>query len=284
MRPTKLQVDRFIRDSFYRNYEILKLEGGGHALAPQSRQYAIQQVMLYYEKLQNIAETVTDTEVKLTLPEQRTPNGHKFTIEGIVDIVRESNSTTMYDIKTHNADDVRAIIDDYAKQLNVYAYIWQQLRGQDLDETCVIATQVPRAIREAYTANDMDNVIDEMMQWKPVVPIEFSQENVEATIQEFAKVVDNIQDGVFEPASVQELSGKMPNSRKRFVTAICGNCDARFSCQSYRDYQMQKGGSTYNNLLKAIQDLGTTKDRQVWTSMNVTDERNPLPEQVEDLL
>ena len=35
-------------------------------------------------------ETVSETEVKLTLPEQVSPFGNKFTIEGVVDIIREN--------------------------------------------------------------------------------------------------------------------------------------------------------------------------------------------------
>ena len=59
---------------------------------------------MYFRKMREVAETVSETEVKLTLPEQVSPHGNKFTIEGVVDIIRENESTTMYDIKTHDAD------------------------------------------------------------------------------------------------------------------------------------------------------------------------------------
>ena len=50
----------------------------------------------------------------------------------MVDIVREHDRTTMYDIKTHDPEFIEANKDFYQQQLNVYAYIWQNLRAQGL--------------------------------------------------------------------------------------------------------------------------------------------------------
>ena len=85
---------------------MLRLKGG-HALTDEGRQNAFNQILFYWKKLNSIAKKVTDTEVKLTLPEQITPDGRKFSIEGIVDIVREEDETWMYDIKTHDPEYVR---------------------------------------------------------------------------------------------------------------------------------------------------------------------------------
>ncbi len=57
---------------------------------------------MYWKKLRHIAEKVTDTEVRLNLPNQTTPKGRGFCVEGVVDIVREDEKVTMYDIKTHD--------------------------------------------------------------------------------------------------------------------------------------------------------------------------------------
>ena len=86
--------------------------------------------MYYWKKLNHIAKKVIDTEVKLTLPEQVTPKGRKFSIEGIVDIVREDEETWMYDIKTHDPDYVKTHNDLYEKQLNIYSYIWQNFERE----------------------------------------------------------------------------------------------------------------------------------------------------------
>lgn len=40
---------------------------------------------MYWRKLHEIARRVTDTEVRLALPQQRTPQGHTFSIEGVID-------------------------------------------------------------------------------------------------------------------------------------------------------------------------------------------------------
>src|SRR5947207_1032929 len=96
-------TEAFIREAFDSNFEQLRFESG-HALAPEVKERALEQTLLYWRKLRDIAESVTDTEVDLQLPNQKTPNGRKFNIEGIVDIVREQDRTVMYDLKTHDAE------------------------------------------------------------------------------------------------------------------------------------------------------------------------------------
>src|ERR1035437_1313711 len=80
-----------IQEFFEDNYESMRLEGG-HALTQHVKELALRQVLLYYKKMQDVAYKVTDTEVKLTLPDQKTPKGRNFTIEGVVVIVREDRS------------------------------------------------------------------------------------------------------------------------------------------------------------------------------------------------
>ena len=122
-------MESLLRQMFKENYATLKLESG-HAMSPYITEIAFQQVLRYWQRLRDVAERVTDTEVRLTLPEQKTPAGRKYAIEGVVDIVREDERTIMYDIKTHDAEYVRANINEYEKQLNVYAHIWHGLRGE----------------------------------------------------------------------------------------------------------------------------------------------------------
>lgn len=255
------EIEQFIIDEFNRNYELLRLEGG-HNLSPDSKKLALQQIKLYYRRLRALAETVTLTEVKLTLPEQVTPLGNKFSIEGIVDIVREHHKTTMYDIKTHNADTVKANISEYEKQLNVYAYIWQELRNESLDGTAIIATQLPDNVREALELGDETKLVHELNKWEPVIPIPFSQENVEQTICDFEATVDNIEEGNFTPASLEKLKEKVPGTRTRFATRVCRNCDARFSCNSYRQYALSSKGAG-SQFKDYINDLGTEADNAI---------------------
>src|SRR5690606_3785778 len=114
----------------------------------------LEQVLYYYRKMSSVAEKVTDTEVKLTLPDQTTPEGRRFTIEGVVDIVREDDEIWMYDIKTHDPDYITGNKQYYEKQLNVYAHIYENLRGNKLDHTAIISTAFPSNVKAAIASRD----------------------------------------------------------------------------------------------------------------------------------
>ena len=167
------EIEDFIRQVFEENFERLRLESG-HSIAPHVKETALNQTLLYWRKLRDIAENVTDTEVRLSLPGQESPRGREYTIEGVVDIVREHDRILMYDIKTHDADYVRANIDLYEQQLNVYAHIWEELRQQPLDETAVIATDYPEAVQEALASGDPQQMAYALEQWEPVVPVSYT--------------------------------------------------------------------------------------------------------------
>jgi hypothetical protein len=145
MNADSQELEHTLREMFEENFERLRTESG-HTLAPDVKEAAWQQALMYWRRLRHIAESITDTEVKLNLPNQVTPKGRKFCIEGVVDIVREGSHTTMYDIKTHDLEFIKKNILFYQKQLNVYAHIWQNLRDQGLEETAVISTPVPERI------------------------------------------------------------------------------------------------------------------------------------------
>ena len=235
-------IEDFIRQTFEENFEQLRLESG-YAITAQVKEAALNQVLLYWQKLRNIAERVTDTEVQLSLPGQETPNGREFTIEGVVDIVREDDRVIMYDIKTHDADYVRANIELYEQQLNVYAHIWETLRGQPLHEAAIIATNYPESVKHALTFDDPDVLAHALSRWEPVVPIAYDAARKDRTIYEFGKIVDKIEEGQFEPPPVTRLQEKLPGTREeRFAVRVCRNCDARFSCSAYRTYA---GAVTY---------------------------------------
>src|SRR5205807_2231729 len=134
---------------FDENYRQILAEGGAHVLTPRALEQARQQVEQYWKKLRDIAVSVTETEVRLQLPNRRTPKGRKFVIEGVVDLVREADRIRMYDIKTHYCGEVRQHFQSYAAQLNVYAYIWRELRGHAVSEMGIIAVQLPERLREA---------------------------------------------------------------------------------------------------------------------------------------
>ena len=109
-------------EMFEDNFRFL-CEEAGHSINEYLKKLAFDQVLYYYRKNKKIIEQITRAEVKLSLPEQKTPNDKiPYTIEGVVDIVREGDETWLYDLKTHDPDHIMAEPEKYKEQLNVYAY------------------------------------------------------------------------------------------------------------------------------------------------------------------
>ena len=234
MKKAPSMTEDKLRELFERNFERLRAENG-HSLSPEVREAAWQQVRLYWMRLRHIAESVTDTEVDLNLPNQKTPKGRPFAIQGVVDIVREGDHVTMYDIKTHDLEFVRSHRELYEDQLNVYAHIWQKLRGQRLDETAIIATPPPDAVLDAMRSGDPARAEAACRDWEPVVSIPFDAAKVEKTVDQFAKAVDAIADHRFSPPGMKTLEERNREGQT-FAHRVCRNCDVRFSCDSYRAF------------------------------------------------
>jgi hypothetical protein len=263
------EVEAFIREAFAENFEILRFEGG-HSLNPAVKEAALQQVLLYWRKLGDIAQKVSETEVKLNLPAQTTPQGRKFGIEGVVDIVREDDRIIMYDIKSHDVDYVRANTTFYEQQLNVYAYIWEKLRNLPLDQTAIIATDFPEAVNEALTGGEEHKLAAALQAWDPVVELDFNHEQVEATIADFGRVVDAIVDGQFDPPPAKKLTTRLKGAKTLYATRICRNCDVRFFCDSYREYALKSDQAKISeNFQRYYQDFGDELDRERWRTLNL---------------
>ena len=230
------EIAEFIRENFESNYEELRA-AAAHSIAPDVKAAALHQVLLYWRVMRDVALNVSDTEVRLSLPAQATPQGRIYSIEGIVDILRGNARTVMYDIKTHDAAYVRANLELYAEQLNVYAHIWQTLRHQNLDEMAIIATHFPESVGNALSDGNADELDYALQGWQPLVEVDFHPESVAGTIAEFGRVVDDIEERRFGPPPVDRLKEVLLGTRNvRFATQVCRNCDVRFSCSSYRDY------------------------------------------------
>jgi len=247
-------IEAFIRQVFEENFELLAAESG-HVISAESRAAALQQVLLYWRKLRHVAERVTDTEVHLTLPGQRSPGGREYAIEGMVDIVREDGCVVMYDIKTHEADYVRANLDLYRQQL---------------DSAAIIATNFPRAVKEALSNPDPRALEAALAAWDPLIPIEYDPLNKDHTLIEFGRVVDVVEDGRFAPPPLERLQATIPGVLiyERFGTRICRQCDARFSCDSYRRFaggvqRLAERGMTYF--------VDSNPDQEEWRTAGLED-------------
>lgn len=268
MTPTDAEIEAFIREALEENYELLKLESG-HSLSNDVKDTALQQALFYWRKLKDVAARVTETEVRLNLPGQETPEGRKFGIEGVVDIVWDDETTVMYDIKTHDAEYVVENLASYEAQLSIYAHIWHNLRGQPLDKTAVIATAYPEGVKQALADRDQARLEHELDQWNPLVEIEVNPGHVQAMIADFGHVVDCIENGNFDPAPIDKLKSRYGAENSLFATRVCRNCDARFSCVSYRRYALGSRGRAELALKAYLTDFGSDLDQQEWLSGNL---------------
>lgn len=268
-----LMIEQRIAELLEENYERLRLESG-QALTENIKQAALQQVIFYFRKLRHIAENVTDTEVRLTLPNQQTPVGRPFTIEGIVDIIQEGNETWMYDLKTHDADYIEGHKYLYEEQLDVYAHIWQELRQNKLDKTAIISTVLPSKLRQAIQKDDYRKIAKEIEEWKPVIEIPFEQNKVSLAIENFARVVDQIENHEFSPPSLIELKERVPGKKSNYLTNMCRNCDVRFSCKPYRQHMMESVQGNESQLLRYISTVGD--DLEVAESLDANLQMNKI--------
>ena len=269
---TQTEIEQELKEKFEENYSMLRLEGG-HALTADVKEAAWEQVLYYYRKLRSIAECVSETEVKLTLPDQFTPQNRRFTIEGVVDIVSSQHEVVMYDIKTHDPDYINANKHFYEKQLNVYAYIWEKLRSEKLDRTAVISTAFPRPMKAALKSENAGLISREMEKWDPVIPINFDHSKVTETITDFAKVVDKIENHSFEAPSLDYLTRKIEGTNVIFATRTCRNCDGRFSCPAYREYAISSGAKTNIDFKKFYEEYRDDIDQETFINANLDTER-----------
>ena len=270
---TPAEIETFIHEAFNENFERLRLESGS-SVTPDVRQAALEQVLYYYRKMRDVAENVTETEVQLTLPEQHTPQGRRFTLEGVVDIVREQDRTIMYDVKTHfDSDTAMGHLEQYTRQLNVYAHIWQSLRGNALDETAIIATRPTREIRAALRSGNTQKLEQAVEAWQPCIEIPLEQTHVQSVIGEFGTVVDQIENHEFAPPPAERLKApSRPGGRIPFGTQVCINCDARFSCNSFRSFAIQSQGNQPADRAIGyyLADYGADFEKSEWLDANMT--------------
>lgn len=265
---TDQEIEDKIKEFFDNNYEILRLESG-HTITEDSKHTALSQILCYWHKLKDIAKNVTDTEVRLTLPDQKTPQGRIYSIEGVVDIVKEKDETCMYDIKTHEPEYIRANISFYEDQINVYSYIWQKLRGNALDKTAVISTAYPKSVRDALFNNDEDKFRKEIEKWNPLIETSLTPEKVGSTIKDFGMIVDAIEENKFAPPPKSKLEEKIPGSERVFGMQVCGNCDARFSCIAFREYASDPKRKGRIDFVKYIELLGDDLEQEQWVNANL---------------
>lgn len=273
------EMQDFIREVYEQNFDLLRLETR-IALSPEAKRAGLQQVLFYWQKMREVALSVSETEVRLSLPGNESPQERIFGIEGVVDIVREEGKTIIYDIKTHNAGYVRSHIDLYEDQLNVYAHIWKELQKQPLDGTALICTEFPAEVKEALQRGDERQLERALAAWEPLIEIDFDRRKVKETIRSFGEVVDKIEEHLFSPPSVEKLQEPFTdNTKVRFGTLVCRNCDVRFSCDAYRVYMRRGRGREDQAFEEYYYDLEVGEPLEEWRTAGLDE----IPD-VEELL
>jgi len=256
------RIEHRLREIFEENLEFIKAEGS-HSITDFIKEEAFNQILLYLRKNFELIRKITEAEVKLTLPEQTTPVlGLRYTVEGVIDIVREGDETWMYDLKTHDRSSIECNKDLYRQQLNVYAHIWKTLRGNRLDNTAIISTSLPSSLKGAIRAGDPKRIEHEMKFWDPIVPLGYSEEEIEEMIESFGKTVEAIEQNHFAPPPTERLFSKDDGERNIFAVRVCLNCDVRFSCASFREYvrQSDRGNQGLRKYLDVYGTEFTTED------------------------
>lgn len=271
MIQAKDEIEKLIIDSFEENYEALRIETD-RTITSFAKDMALEQIIHYWRKLNEIAKQVTETEVRLILSNQATPEGRKYSIEGIVDIVQQGSEIWLYDLKTQNADFIREKQDVYEDQLNIYAHIWEHLEDKKLTSTGVICTSLPRQLRNALKFLSPTLIEHEFKRWEPIIKMNFSEENVQNTIKKFGEVVDHIENHDFEPPSEKKLAEVGNIDKVTFATRVCRNCDVRFSCPSYISYVIKRGDRSQSGFKKffAFAAVPDEDEQEEWVSGNLT--------------
>ena len=269
------EVETRLREMFEENFEFIRAEGG-HSITEFIKEEAFRQILFYFRKNVEMIAKIAQAEVKLTLPEQVTPKDEiRYTIEGVIDIVREGDETWMYDVKTHDRFSVESNKELYRQQLNVYAYIWTKLMGNGLDNTAVISTSLPVGLKNAMKNGSSEHVRHEMERWESVIPLGYSEEEIESMIRQFGSTVEQIEHHEFAAPPVERLSEKDEGGRGIFANRVCRNCDVRFSCPSFREYARQNDRAS-KGFRKYFDDYGTDFTTDEFVEGNL-DQKEPLP-------
>ena len=269
---TDFEIEQTLRGFFEENFKYLK-DSSGHTIDAYMKEKAFQQVLYYWKKNRDLITRITRSEVKLSLPEQKTPKSKiPYTIEGVVDIVQEIDGVWLYDLKTHDQDRIRENLIPYKEQLFIYAYIWKNLQGNKLDNTAIISTPLPERLEKAIELGKQELIDQEVSRWNPIIPIGYSEEEVADMINNFGDVVEQIENSKFAPPAVDSLLNVPKGMKKPFAVHVCRNCDVRFSCNSYTEYIKASSGGNRNTMYKYM--FVRAEDQDEFLNCNLSEETN----------
>jgi len=178
---------------FDANYDSLSKAQHSYLSQPPL-EAARRQVLLYVERQQGAWDRIREAEVSVNLVKP------DYVIEGKVDLIRgEGDAVELVDFKAEKKPDLfndRERIDNYRRQLQLYAYLVEQSTGHHISKM------------HLYYTGEESGV--------PTITFSRDRKSIEATVAEFDSTVRRIMRRDFEHCA------------KR--TKQCENCDFRYYC------------------------------------------------------
>jgi Superfamily I DNA and RNA helicases len=167
-------------------------------LSPVARNLAVEQVLRYYRRQNGDWSRIRQAEVDVSLVKEQ------YILTGKVDLITGHNGTVeLVDFKSERKPDVNDLKDrdklnQYRRQLEVYAYIVEQRTGQKISKTHLY-----------YTSEDSGN---------PYITFRRDGQSTQQTIHTFDTVVNSIEARDFA------ISARPPK--------LCMECDMRHYCDA----------------------------------------------------
>ena len=180
---------------FDSNYVALTKSEHTYLAGPQ-RDAALKQVLRYVERQHGDWSKVQQAEVEVSLVKP------DYIIDGKIDLIRgEGDTVEIVDFKTEHKPDMekmRARLEQYRRQLNIYAYLVEQRTGHKVSKMHLY-----------YTAEENG---------LPTITYPYQKTAVEGTMEAFDDTVHKIMKKDFHRCSDDPR--------------ICKNCDFRFYCMN----------------------------------------------------
>jgi DNA helicase-2/ATP-dependent DNA helicase PcrA len=178
---------------FELNYKSMQSETG-YCLTSEQKEYALSQVIRYYQHRKDELGRVwkAEEEISLVLPE--------YILQGVVDLVEGDGDTVeIVDYKTGPKPDITnhpERVEHYRKQLEIYAYLIEKRYGKKVSRMHLY-----------YTST---------LNGSPIISFEWKRESVDKTISDITETVHMIEDKMFKK-SVQN-------------SYACEFCDMKYVC------------------------------------------------------
>lgn len=192
-------TDANVEGWFNTNYQLLVKQLHSY-IAEAQRKAILHQVLNYRDQNAGQWHRIKEAEVDVSLVKEA------YILKGTIDLIEgENNTVELVDFKSGEKPDVntndeykRKILNQYRRQLEVYAYLIEQRYGHKVS-----------AMHLYYPKEENGN---------PRITFRYQQQNIESTVEAFDEVVKKIE------CKDYSMEGVRRNEKH------CSDCDLRFYC------------------------------------------------------